>query len=425
MKVVVIGSGAREHALVHKIKESPQCKEIYAIPGNAGIEAMGVSCISDIQISDFESIKAFCREKDIDFVMVGPELPLVQGIADAFEGEKAFVIGPKSKAAQLEASKSFAKHFLKKYHIPTADHRTFTKENMQEAIDYVHKHPFPLPLVIKADGLAAGKGVFIAHTYLQAKKAILKMMEENQFGSAGHTIVIEEFMKGEEMSLFVLCDGEHYIILPEAKDYKRIGEQDTGYNTGGMGAFSPVPFIDEDFMQKVEEKIVKRTIEGLLQENIPYTGILFIGLMNVNKNPRVVEFNCRLGDPETQVILQRIDIDWISVFQHLKNKTLHQCNLKVKNEHALCIVLASEGYPIDFETGKIITNYDSTPDYTVYHAGTKSENGHLLTAGGRVFSIVAKGNTLAEAREKASQGAKNILYENKYYRKDIGLDFIE
>lgn len=423
MKVLVIGSGGREHALAHRIKQSPKCTEIYALPGNPGMEQSGIVCISDIKITDFESIKAFCRKKDIDFVMVGPELPLVQGIADAFIGEKTFVIGPHQKAAQLEASKSFTKTFLKKYNIPTANYRTFTRNEVKQAIEYVENHT--LPIVVKADGLAAGKGVIIAQTREEAKEAISNMMQNDKFGTSGHTVVIEEFMQGTELSVFVLCDGEHYAILPEAKDYKRIGENDTGLNTGGMGAISPVPFADKNFMNKVEKTIVEPTIKGLIQENILYTGILFIGLMNVNGIPKVVEFNCRFGDPETQVVLQRIQNDWIDIFLHIKNKTLHTCNIIISNKHVAGIVLASQGYPESFETGKVIENYHSTSEYTVYHAGTKTENGNLINAGGRVFTVVAEGDTLSEAKNKALQGAECIEYENKYYRRDIGYEFLD
>lgn len=422
MKILVIGSGAREHALAHKIKQSPKCTEIYALPGNPGMSLMGVTCLADIKISDFEAIKAFCRERSVDFIMVGPEAPLVQGIADAFEGEKTFVIGPNQKAAQLEASKAFTKQFLEKYHIPTASYCTFTKSELNTALAYVKTHT--LPVVIKADGLAAGKGVIIAQTHQEAQETVLNMMQQDKFGTSGHTVVIEEFMQGIELSVFVLCDGEHYAILPEAKDYKRIGEKDTGLNTGGMGAISPVPFANTDFMQKVEQTIIKPTIHGLIQENITYIGVLFIGLMNVNGTPKVVEFNCRFGDPETQVILQRIDNDWIDIFEHIKNKTLNQCTINVKNETAIGIVLASKGYPESFETGKIIENYTSTTAYNVYHAGTKMENGNLVNSGGRVFTVVAEGNTLHEAKNNTLQGTENIQYENKYYRKDIGFEFL-
>jgi phosphoribosylamine--glycine ligase len=422
MKVLIIGSGAREHALAQKIKQSPKCTQIYAVPGNPGMEIEGIICISDIKITDFEALKIFCREKDIDFLMVGPELPLVQGIADTFNGEKTFVIGPDKKAAQLEASKAFTKTFLEKYKIPTASYRTFTKNEFNEALKYIENHA--LPIVVKADGLAAGKGVIIAQTRVEAKEAVSSMINEDKFGTSGHTIVIEEFMQGTELSLFVLCDGEHYTLLPEAKDYKRIGEKDTGLNTGGMGAVSPVPFADTYFMKKVEKTIVEPTIKGLIQENIPYVGILFIGLMNVNGIPKVVEFNCRFGDPETQVVLQRTNNDWIDIFEHIKNKTLHQCNIHIKKEHVVGVVLASKGYPEIFETGKTIENYHSAPDYQVYHAGTKMENTCLVNAGGRVFTVVAEGNTLSEAKKNALRGAENIQYENKYYRTDIGFEFL-
>lgn len=422
MNVLIIGSGAREHALAHKIKESPQCKNLYAIPGNPGMEIMGVICVPEIKISDFDAIKHFCKQKNIDFLMVGPEATLVQGIADAFHNEHTFVIGPNQKAAQLEASKAFTKHFLKKYQIPTANYQTFTKDEYVKALTYIEQHA--LPIVIKADGLAAGKGVIIAQSHEEAKQAIISMMQENKFGASGHTIVIEEFMQGVELSVFVLCDGKHYAILPEAKDYKRIGEKDTGLNTGGMGAISPVPFVDTAFLQKIEQTIVKPTIEGLRQENISYTGILFIGLMNVNGTPKVVEFNCRFGDPETQIILQRIQNDWIDIFQHLKNETLDQCKINVLDKAVIGVVLASKGYPEHFETGKRIENYSSTEHYLVYHAGTKLENIHLTNAGGRVFTVVAEGKTLSEAKEKALKGAEHIYYENKYYRKDIGFEFL-
>jgi phosphoribosylamine--glycine ligase len=423
MKVLVIGSGAREHALTHKIKQSPKCTEIYAIPGNPGMELMGVPCLPHLKISDFESLKTFCREKDIDFVMVGPEIPLVQGMADAFTGEKTFVVGPNRKAAQLEASKAFTKEFLKKYHIPTARYQTFTKNELHHALTYIEQQP--LPIVIKADGLAAGKGVIIAQSHTEAKEALLTMMQQDKFGISGHTVVIEEFMQGIELSVFVLCDGEHYAVLPEAKDYKRIGEQDTGLNTGGMGAVSPVPFADMEFMQKVEQTIIEPTIQGLIQENISYIGILFIGLMNVEGTPKVVEFNCRFGDPETQVVLERINNDWIDIFEHIKNKTLHQCKIDIKKEHVAGIVLASEGYPEHFETGKIIQNYQSNDEYTVYHAGTKWENNTLVNAGGRVFTVISQGNTLSEAKQKALKGARNIAYTNKYHREDIGFEFLD
>ncbi|MCS7027650.1 MAG: phosphoribosylamine--glycine ligase [Bacteroidia bacterium] len=422
MKVAVIGSGAREHALAHAIQKSPRCEKVYAIPGNPGMSIMKIECVYDISANDFERIKSFCKEKEIDFLVVGPEAPLVQGIADIFKGEKTFVIGPNARAAQLEGSKSFTKSFLTKYQIPTASYKVFHKSEIQQALEYIKTHS--LPVVLKADGLAAGKGVIIAQTQSDAQEALLSMMQQDKFGKAGHTVVIEEFMQGIELSAFVLCDGKYYTLLPEAKDYKRIGEGDTGLNTGGMGAVSPVPFADEAFMKKVETEIVQPTIRGLIEEGIEYVGILFIGLMNVNGNPKVVEFNCRFGDPEAQVILQRVENDWIEIFEHIRQQTLHECRIKIKKQHAIGIVLASQGYPEQFETGKIITNYHSTEDYVVYHAGTKWQNGQLVNAGGRVMSVVAQGDSLSEAKFKALKGAAQVQFENKYYRKDIGFEFL-
>ncbi|MCS7075494.1 MAG: phosphoribosylamine--glycine ligase [Bacteroidia bacterium] len=421
MKVAVLGSGAREHALAHAIEKSPKCEKVYAIPGNPGMSIMKIECVSDISANDFECIKSFCREKNIDFLIVGPEAPLVQGIADIFEGENTFVIGPNARAARLEASKSFTKFFLTKYQIPTASYKVFHKTEIQEALEHIKTHT--LPVVLKADGLAAGKGVIIAQTRSDAKEALLSMMQQDKFGKAGHTVVIEEFMQGIELSTFVLCDGKHYAILPEAKDYKRIGEKDKGLNTGGMGAISPVPFANEAFMKKVETEIVQPTIQGLIQEGIEYVGVLFIGLMNVNGRPKVVEFNCRFGDPEAQVILQRIENDWIEIFEHIRKQNLHECRIKIKKVHAVSIVLASQGYPEQFETGKIITDYPSTEEYVVYHAGTKWQDGQLVSAGGRVMSIVAQADSLSEAKSKALKGAARVQFENKYYRKDIGFEF--
>ena len=424
MNVLILGSGGREHAFAWKIAQSKQLQNLYIAPGNAGTAHCGTNV--NIAVNDFEGIKNLVWEKDIDLVLVGPEDPLVKGIHDYFLKDDVLkdvpVIGPKMDGAQLEGSKDFSKQFMFKYGVPTARYATFTKEDVEKG--YMFLESLPSPYVLKADGLAAGKGVLIIDSLEEAKTELKNMLLDSKFGAASNKVVIEEFLKGIELSVFVLTDGKSYKILPAAKDYKRIGEGDTGLNTGGMGAVSPVPFANEAFIKKVEEKVVKPTIAGLNKEGIDYRGFIFIGLMNCEGEPSVIEYNCRMGDPETEVVIPRIKSDLLDLLQGVATQSLSEKNYETIDQTATTVVMVSGGYPGDFEKGKVVTGIDNAGDSLIFHSGTKQGEDNVLTNGGRVFAITSFGQSIADAVKKSFATAEKIKYEGRYYRKDIGKDLM-
>jgi len=424
MNVLVLGSGGREHAFAWKIAQSKQLQNLFIAPGNAGTAHCGTNV--NIGVNDFESIKNLVWEKDIDLVLVGPEDPLVKGIHDYFLNDEVLkdipVIGPKKDGAQLEGSKDFSKQFMFRYGVPTARYATFTKDTVNEGYSFLET--LPPPYVLKADGLAAGKGVLIIDSLEEAKTELKSMLLDAKFGAASSKVVIEEFLKGIELSVFVLTDGKSYKILPAAKDYKRIGEGDTGLNTGGMGAVSPVPFADDAFIKKVEEKVVKPTIAGLNKEGIDYRGFIFIGLMNCNGEPSVIEYNCRMGDPETEVVIPRIKSDLLDLLQGVATQTLDKKNYETITETATTVVMVSGGYPGEFEKGKTVSGLNDAGDSLVFHSGTKQEEDKVLTNGGRVFAITSFGRSIEDAVKRSFTTAEKIKYEGKYYRKDIGRDLM-
>jgi phosphoribosylamine--glycine ligase len=424
MNVLILGSGGREHAFAWKLAQSKELENLYIAPGNAGTAQCGTNV--NISISDFDAIKNLVWEKSIDLVLVGPEDPLVNGIHDYFLQDEILkeipVIGPKKDGAQLEGSKDFSKQFMLKHGVPTAKYKSFTSANINDADDFLES--LRPPYVLKADGLAAGKGVLIINDIDEAKQELQNMILNSKFGNAGNTVVIEEFLKGIELSVFVLTDGKSYKILPAAKDYKRIGVGDTGLNTGGMGAISPVPFANKAFIDKVEEQIVKPTIKGLLEDNIDYRGFIFIGLMNDDGEPKVIEYNCRMGDPETEVVIPRIESDLLDLLQGVATQTLHTKNFSVTPKTASAVVLVSGGYPEEYEKHLEISNYKSTEDSIVFHSGTILKNDKVLTNGGRVFAITSFGDSIKEAVTKSFVTAENISYDKKYYRSDIGKDLM-
>ncbi len=425
MNILVIGSGGREHAFSFQLKKSNLCSNLFILPGNAGTAQLGTNV--SIGANDFNSIGNFCLENDIQLIIVGPEDPLVNGIRDYFQADPTLshigLVGPDKNGAQMEGSKDWSKAFMIKYGIPTAAYKTFQQNNLSEGIDYVKNHS--LPIVLKADGLAAGKGVLICENHQDAIMEIQSMIQEKKFGDASSKVVVEEFLKGIELSVFVLTDGKNYKILPSAKDYKRIGVGETGLNTGGMGAVSPVPFADQDFLKKVEDRIIIPTIHGLQSENIHYVGFIFIGLMNVNGNPIVIEYNCRMGDPETEVVLPLIKTDFVSLMEACVKGNLHQIDLETDSRSAATVMLVSEGYPGAYEKGKLMTGLENTKDSILFHAGTTlDQNNELISNGGRVLAITSLGNTLKEAIETSMRNAKLVTYENKYYRNDIGFEFL-
>ncbi|MBL4624301.1 MAG: phosphoribosylamine--glycine ligase [Flavobacteriales bacterium] len=424
MNILLLGSGGREHALAWKMAQSSKLSKLYIAPGNAGTAECGENIALDI--SDFGAIKQEVLSRSIDIVVVGPEAPLVEGIADYFAGDNELnsvaVIGPKKLGAMLEGSKQFAKEFMFRHNVPTAKYESFNKSNLQDGYAFLEK--LKPPYVLKADGLAAGKGVLILDNLEEAKRELYLMIEDNKFGEASANVVIEEFLKGIELSVFVLTDGESYKILPEAKDYKRIGEGDTGLNTGGMGAISPVPFADDDFMKKVEEQVVKPTIEGFKKDGFDYKGFVFIGLMNDNGNPSVVEYNVRMGDPETEVVIPRIKSDLVELFEATGNGTLDNYRLEIDERTATTVMLVSDGYPESYEKGKIMTGLDAVTESIAFHAGTKEQDNDVITSGGRVLALTSFGSTMKEALDKSFKSAGLVDFEGKYFRSDIGFDLV-
>ena len=422
MNVLILGSGGREHAFAWKISQSSLCKKLFISPGNAGTSEIGTNI--SINVNEFEKIRSFCVKEDINIVVVGPEDPLVNGIYDFFQStselENITIIGPSKAGAQLEGSKEFAKKFMEKYNIPTAKYKSFNENNLNDG--YVFLESLNPPYVLKADGLAAGKGVLILNDLEQAKRSLEEMISKNKFGEAGRTVVIEECLKGIELSVFILTDGVSYKILPSAKDYKRVGENDTGLNTGGMGAVSPVPFVDRFFIEKVEREIIIPTIKGLQLEGIDYKGFLFIGLMVDNGNAKVIEYNVRMGDPETEVVIPRIKSDLLNLFVGIKNGSFSEIDLDVTEETAATVMLCSEGYPEKYIKGHKISCLNDVDQSIVFHSGTKKENSHVVTDGGRVLCLTSFGKSIKEAIEKSFVNAKKINFKGKYYRKDIGLD---
>ncbi len=426
MNILILGSGGREHTFAWKIAQSPLCNSLFIAPGNAGTSLCGINV--PISVNDFEAIKTFVIANEIELVVVGPEDPLVAGIHDFFLNDnylKAIpVIGPKKDGAQLEGSKEFAKQFMVDNNIPTAAYASFTLDTLKEGLAYLDTQK--TPIVLKADGLAAGKGVLICNEISEAKKELTEMLAGAKFGTASSKVVIEEFLDGIELSTFVLTDGATYKILPCAKDYKRIGDGDTGLNTGGMGAVSPVPFADESFMQKVEERIIIPTINGLRNAGINYKGFVFIGLMNVGGDPFVIEYNVRMGDPETEVVIPRIKTDLAALFLAVANGTLKDTSIETDDRTAVTVMLVSGGYPGDYAKGKIITGLDKTNGSLIFHAGTfnAKDADDIKTSGGRVIAVTSFGKTIAEAAEQSYKNAALIAYDGKYYRKDIGNDLM-
>lgn len=425
MNILILGSGGREHAIAYKIAQSNKTSKLFIAPGNAGT----LNCGTNININneDFETVKTFVLENSINMVVVGPEAPLVGGIVDFFKNDPMLcniaIIGPSKQGAELEGSKDYAKAFMSKYNIPTARYNTFSKDNIAQGVEFLRT--LTPPYVLKADGLAAGKGVLILDSLEEAEKELKEMLENAKFGNASSKVLIEEYLKGIELSVFVLTDGKNYKILPEAKDYKRIGEGDTGLNTGGMGSVSPVPFANKDFMQKVEERIVIPTINGLQKENIDYKGFIFIGLMNVDSNPYVIEYNVRMGDPETESVFPRIQSDVVELFEHTFAGTLNTVKLKITEQAAACVMMVAKGYPENYPKGDVIEGINNVTDSLVFHAGTtKNTQNETITNGGRVICITSLADTLEEALAKSYQSVEKIQWKNKYFRRDIGKDVL-
>jgi len=424
MNILIVGSGGRESAFAYKIAQSPKLTNLFIAPGNAGTGQYGTNI--DLKVTDFEGIATFSLENNIELILVGPEEPLVKGIHDYFLNREDIkhiaIIGPQQLGAQLEGSKDFSKEFMFRHNIPTAAYKSFNQSNLEEGLTYLETQK--LPIVLKADGLAAGKGVLICETLEDAKAELTAMIADAKFGAASSVVVIEEFLKGIELSVFVLTDGESYKVLPSAKDYKRIGEGDTGLNTGGMGSISPVPFADESFLSKVEERIIKPTVEGLKKDNIPYKGFIFIGLMNIDGEPFVIEYNVRMGDPETESVLPRIESDLVDLLEGVAQVDLASRSFTVSPKTAVTVMLVSGGYPGDYENGKVISNIENVKESIIFHAGTKSVNGEIVTAGGRVIAVTTLQDDLFSALQQATADAGRIFYQGKYFRTDIGFDLI-
>ena len=422
MNVLILGSGGREHAFAYKIKQSSLCKNLYVAPGNSGTGEIASNL--EINVNQFEQIVEAIKNLNISLVVVGPEVPLVNGLTDFIKGfsdlKDITVIGPNKHAAQLEGSKDFAKDFLNRHNIPTASHKTFTNENIKDAFSYIDE--MKSPYVLKADGLAAGKGVLIIKDPDEAKKELEEMLINSKFGEASKSVVIEEFLDGIEVSCFVITDGKNYKLLPSAKDYKRIGEGDTGLNTGGMGAVSPPTFLTKEFMEKVENQVIKPTVEGLKKDNINYQGFIFFGLIKVNEEPYVIEYNVRMGDPESEVVLPRIKSDIMEMFFSVGKGTLKDHKIIIDNNKAATVFLVSGGYPEKYEKNKEIFGLDLVQDSMVFHAGAKYEDGKLKTNGGRVVAVTSKANTIEEALEMSYDSIQKISFEKMNYRKDIGFD---
>jgi len=422
MNVLILGSGGREHAFAWKIAKSSSCNQLFIAPGNAGTAEVGTNI--NIDVNNFENIKEFVLTENVKLVLVGPEDPLVNGIYNFFKEDEQLkdisLIGPSKEGAQLEGSKEFAKEFMSRHNIPTAKYQAFTKANLAEG--YTFLESLEAPYVLKADGLAAGKGVLILNNLQQAKDELKAMVADAKFGPASSTVVIEEFLDGIELSVFVLTDGDSYKILPSAKDYKRIGEGNTGLNTGGMGAISPVPFADRFYIEKVEREIIKPTVEGLKKDNIEYKGFIFIGLINVKGEPKVIEYNVRMGDPETEVVIPRIKSDLLNLLKGIGDGTFSEIDLEVSEEVATTVMLVSGGYPEAYEKGKEITGIEKVNDSIVFHAGTKQEGETVKTNGGRVIALTSFGENMNDALKKSFDSAEKIDFEGKYFRKDIGFD---
>ena len=424
MNILILGSGGREHAFTHKLIQSKKVTHIFVAPGNAGTQEIATNI--DVNPTDFESVKKVVIAYDIQMVIVGPEAPLVNGVHDFFLADDELksipVIGPKKDGALLEGSKDFSKEFMFKHGIPTAKYQSFTKENLQQGKLFLES--LTPPYVLKADGLAAGKGVLILDSLEEAKSELEEMVSNQKFGDASSTVVIEEFLKGIELSVFVLTDGKSYKILPSAKDYKRIGEGDKGLNTGGMGAISPVPFADQTFLNKVEELVVKPTILGLQKDGIDYRGFIFIGLMNDNGNPSVVEYNVRMGDPETEVVLPRIQSDLFDLFDGVANQNLEEKEFSVTDKIATTVMLVSGGYPESYQKGAVISGLDNHKDSIIFHAGTKIKEEAIVTSGGRVLAVTSLADTIQEALDQSYKTIDSIHFEKMNYRKDIGFDLV-
>ena len=422
MKILLLGSGGREHALAWKLLQSSKCSQLFVAPGNAGTALIAKNF--DFSTTNFEAVKNLCITEKMEMVVVGPEDPLVLGIYDFFKNDSLLnhipVIGPSKKGAQLEGSKEFAKEFLIKHKIPTAAYDSFTAETVEKGCKFLET--LQPPYVLKADGLAAGKGVLILHDLLEAKAELRDMLVNAKFGQASSKVVIEEFLDGIELSCFVLTDGKNYKMLPTAKDYKRIGDGDTGLNTGGMGAVSPVPFADEVLMEKIESRIVKPTIDGLQKDAIEYKGFVFIGLIVVKGEPIVIEYNVRMGDPETEVVMPRIKTDLVELFQAVANQKLDEITLEIDDRSAATIMVVSGGYPEEYTNGKIITGIENIEDSIVFHAGTKLQDENIVSNGGRVVAVTSIGSTFKEAIKKSYQNIEKLHFDKMYFRKDIGND---
>lgn len=422
MNILILGSGGREHAFALKISQSNQCKNLYIAPGNGGTHQIATNI--NINPTDFEQVKQLVLDKQIEMVVVGPEDPLVQGIYDFFKTDAQLqhiqVVGPSREGAKLEGSKEFAKQFMQRHSIPTAKYESFTKETIVQGCKFLET--MQPPYVLKADGLAAGKGVLIINDLNEAQTELKNMLLNEKFGNASQKVVIEEFLDGIELSCFVLTDGKNYKLLPNAKDYKRIGENDQGLNTGGMGAVSPVPFADASFMEKIETRIVKPTISGLQKDNIEYKGFIFIGLIKVKGEPYVIEYNVRMGDPETEVVLPRIESDLVPIFKTLQTQTLNTVSLAITSQSATTVMLVSGGYPEDYEKGKRISGIENVTGSIVFHAGTTIKEGELQTSGGRVLAVTSFGKDFKEALQKSYENIEKIHFDKMYFRKDIGFD---
>ena len=423
MRILLLGSGGREHALAWKISQSPLCSKLLIAPGNAGTLSLGDN--RAVSVTDFPAIQKICIEEKIDMVVVGPEEPLVKGIVEFLRADSVLknlmIIGPGEVGAQLEGSKAFAKAFMQRHGIPTAAYREFTAANYEEGVAYLQAHT--LPIVLKADGLAAGKGVLICETHEEALKGFEEMIRSSKFGEAGKKVVVEQFLKGIEISVFVLTDGQHYLVLPEAKDYKRIGTGDTGLNTGGMGAVSPVPFVDASLWTKIEERVIKPTIEGLAKDEIPYCGFVFIGFMIVDNEPYVIEYNCRMGDPETEVVIPRIKTDLVELLVAAAKGELQHKRIEADPRTACTVVAVSGGYPEEYKKGFPIAGLNSAGESLVFHMGTSLKDGQVVTSGGRVFCVTSFAHNIPAAAALSFQAQQEIQFEGKYYRDDIGFEF--